>query len=93
MVQETITRNQETRILIQLKTITMFDMKKKFYCFLTIFILVSTVTAFAQEELTVEKTKVRKNGLGFLSGGGARIPFKKEGERWLLQNVTEIWTA
>ena len=37
--------------------------------------------------------ETRKNGLGFLSGGGARIPFKKEGGRWLRQNVTEIWTA
>ena len=75
MVQETITRNQETRILIQLKTITMFDMKKKFYCFLTIFILVSTVTAFAQEELTVEKTKVRKNGLGLHAGSTTGLGF------------------
>jgi hypothetical protein len=37
--------------------------------------------------------ETRENRLGLLSGGGAKIPFKKEGGRWLRQNVTEIWMA
>ena len=37
--------------------------------------------------------ETRKSGLVFLSGGGAKIPFKKEGGEWMRENVTEIWTA
>ncbi len=46
----------------------MTGMKKKLYCFLTIFILITTVTAFAQDDLVVEKTRVRKSGLGLHAG-------------------------
>ncbi len=35
---------------------------------MTFFILLSTVTAFAQDDLVVEKTKVRKSGLGLHAG-------------------------
>lgn len=37
--------------------------------------------------------ETRENRLPLLSGGGAKIPFKKETGKWLRQNVTEIWMA
>ena len=37
--------------------------------------------------------ETRENSLALLSGGGAKIPFKKEMGKWLRQNVTEIWMA
>lgn len=43
-------------------------MRIKLYYLFTIFMLLITVTAFAQDDLTVKKTKVRKNGLGLHAG-------------------------
>lgn len=31
--------------------------------------------------------------IAYLSGGGAAIPFKKEGDVWVRQNITQIWIS
>ncbi|MCD6596275.1 MAG: hypothetical protein J7L04_01225 [Bacteroidales bacterium] len=53
----------------------MLDLKKKFYWFFTIFMVLTTVTAFAQDELSLDKDKVRKNGLGLHAGSTTGLGF------------------
>lgn len=40
-----------------------------------------------------ESEENKKKGLAYLSGGGATIPFKKERDGWLSENVTEMWIS
>ena len=39
-----------------------------------------------------QSEKSRKK-IAYLSGGGATIPFMKQGDKWIRKNVTEIWIS